>query len=127
MKTNYPKNLLFSRSSTVLMSILISWRKDMKPLKHYLILILLVIFYQPLSAQTSKDAAVQIDLTVDNSSHRLNFHLPSDPNAIWYQLCRRDLGSSTWGTPIITQLMGSTTQFFDTITPGKAYEYRVLK
>ncbi|MEP7233980.1 MAG: T9SS type A sorting domain-containing protein [Ignavibacteriota bacterium] len=99
----------------------------MKPLKHLLILSLLVIFQSSLIAQNSKDAAVQIEVSIGVSPHSLNFRLPSDPNAIWYEVYRRELGTTDWGVALM-HIPGTTKQFVDaTVVNGEVYEYRVLK
>jgi hypothetical protein len=98
----------------------------MKPLKHLFILPLLLVFHQPAFAQVSKDAAVQIDVTIGATPPSLDLHWPKDTNATSYSIYRRLKGSGNWGTA--KKMPSASVGYLDTtVVKGTAYEYRVVK
>jgi hypothetical protein len=99
----------------------------MKPLKHVVILTLLVLFHYTLFAQVSKDGAVLVEVTIGTSPQNITLHWPNDPNATGYDVYRRDLGSASWG--VSKKHLAKTVILFadTTVVSGKVYEYRVKK
>src|SRR5580693_5975929 len=98
----------------------------MKPLKLLFIFSAFLLSAHSLFAQVSKDAAVQIDLTVGSAPLSLDLHWPADANTTGIKLYRRLKGASSWGAA--KPLANNSSGFLDTaIVKGTAYEYRVVK
>jgi len=98
----------------------------MKPLRISLFAFFLSLCYLPLFAQVSKDAAVQINVTIGTAPMSLTLQWTSDSRATGYSICRRLKGAATWGSAKKT--VANSSQYLDTtITTGTVYEYRVIK
>ncbi|MDP4219341.1 MAG: fibronectin type III domain-containing protein, partial [Bacteroidota bacterium] len=97
----------------------------MKPLKFLAILSTLLAF-SSLPAQVSKDAVVQIEVSIGTSPRSLILNWPVDARATVYNVYRRLKGAKGWGTA--KKLAATASQYIDsTITTGTIYEYRVTK
>ncbi len=98
----------------------------MKPLKLLLILSTLLLSANSVIAQVSKDAAVQIEVTIGSTPTSLTLHWAADTRATGYSIYRRLKGATGWGTA--KKATANSSQYLDTtITLGVAYEYRVVK
>lgn len=99
----------------------------MKPLKQLFILTILLSLSTLSFAQVSKDAAVQIEVTVISTPPiSLALHWPADANATGYNVYRRLKGAASWGAA--KKLPANSSLYTDsTVILGTRYEYRVSK
>jgi hypothetical protein len=87
---------------------------------------LLVLAAAPACAQT-RDYAVEVSATVQESPPRVDFTWPADTTPEQYYVFRKSLGDSVWGDPIAV-LLGTATTLSDTdVAAGEAYEYSLRK
>lgn len=85
----------------------------------------LLLLFSGLSAQTSRDVAVELVATTDSANHSITLHWWPDSNCTNYTIYR--LNGSGAFTKLKTAKKTDDT-FVDTnITVGTAYEYKVLK
>ncbi len=98
----------------------------MKLLKQLFILTVLFSFSSLSLAQVSKDAAVQIEVTISKSPLSLTLHWPSDLNGTGYSVYRRLKGAASWG--VAKKLPANSSSYTDsTVILGTPYEYRISK
>lgn len=96
-------------------------------LRFILPVILIVLAVATQCGAATRDYAVEVSATVQESPPRIDFSWVQDATAPWYHVLKKELGDSVWTGPI-TLLEGSDTSFTDTdITVGHAYEYSFRK
>lgn len=96
-------------------------------MKRCLLLSWLLIATISLSAQTVKDFAVQVSASVQNNPPKIIFGFPLDANAVSYNVYRKSVSASSWGTKV-TSLAATATSYEDTdVQLGDNYEYRFEK
>ena len=80
------------------------------------------------AVENTWDNAVRASSSVQASPARITLTWPQDTNGTpsSYTVYRKAPGASSWGSG--TSLSGSSTSYVDTnVTPGTAYEYRIVK
>lgn len=77
-------------------------------------------------AQVSRDAAVELDATIDSSKPSITLHWKPDARVTSIQVNRRLLGGGSWGS---AKSVSKTDSLYrdTTVEVGKTYEYRVKK
>ncbi len=89
-----------------------------------------LIICNSLFAQTSRNYSVLTWADVSESPASITIHFEDDPLAISYQIYRKDLGASGWGSQITTMAGGSSgdLSYKDVnVAANKSYEYFVWK
>jgi hypothetical protein len=75
----------------------------------------------------TRDYAVEVSATVQESPPRIDFSWVEDNTAPWYQVLKKAVGDTVWTGPIAV-LDGGDTSFTDTdVAVGEAYEYSFRK
>ena len=98
----------------------------MKPLR--LLTIYCVFFISTVTvAQVSKDAAVQLEVTLSTAPAAITLQWPADQNALSYTVYRRNLGEVNWGAARKALAKTATSYKDSTVSVGKVYEYSVKK
>ena len=99
----------------------------MKYLNFTLIVYLTSLIIYPVLSQNNAEYTVQINTIVDDNPPSIHFFWEENPNAEYYQIYKREINSTVWGSPITT-LEGNATQFTDfSIESGEAFEYGFFK
>lgn len=100
----------------------------MKPLQRISLFVSILFCSVTSFAQVSKDAAVQLEVSIGKNPDNLTLHWPADAQVTsGYDIYRRDLGSTSWGASK-KHLAAAAIQYSDsTVAIGKVYEYRVKK
>lgn len=96
-------------------------------MKKLFILLLSSLFVFEISAQSSADAAVQINATVQTSTPQITLNWVGNASTTSYQVFRKLKTATSWGTALAT-LTGTINQYVDnTVTVGTNYEYRIIR
>ncbi len=75
----------------------------------------------------TRDFAVEVSATVQETPPRIDFSWAEDPSAAWYRVLRKPVGDTVWSDPIAV-LDSAATSFSDTdIEVSEAYEYSFRK
>ena len=102
---------------------------DCKPL---FLLLLLTVFTWSINAtwsygQSARVRSVEVSATIQENPPQFNFSWPEDISTTGYQVYRKDLEATDWGTAIAS-LPGDATSFSDIdIETGIGYEYAFFK
>jgi hypothetical protein len=79
------------------------------------------------SAAATRDFAVEVSATVQESPPRIDFSWVEDATATWYHVLKKQVGDTVWTGPIAVLDSGATS-FSDTdVAVGEAYEYSFRK
>ncbi|MBN8691910.1 MAG: T9SS type A sorting domain-containing protein [Bacteroidetes bacterium] len=85
------------------------------------------IFVLESFAQSSADAAVQINATVQTSTPQITLNWVGNTTTTSYQIFRKLKTATSWGVALAT-LTGTVNQYVDnTVSVGTNYEYRVIR
>ncbi len=92
------------------------------------LLVCLLLWVTPyLFSQNARERSVELSATVQESPPQIQLNWPSDPNATFYKVYRKNINDDSWGLPI-ADLPGSATTYIDTnVSIGQAYEYGFFK
>ncbi len=93
-----------------------------------LLLSLLLSLSVARAVENTWDYSVQVSSTVQSSPARITLSWPQDTNGTpsSYTVARKAPADTAWGAGVT--LAGSATSYVDTtVTPGTAYEYRIVK
>ena len=75
----------------------------------------------------TRDYAVEVSATVEESPPHIDFSWVADPTAVEYRILRKQVGDTAWTGPVAV-LEGSATSWTDTdVSVGEAYEYAFRK
>ena len=98
-------------------------------MKHHFTFLVVILKYSipfKLSAQTSRDASVEISAQVQTIPPRITLNWIPNPASTRHVVYRKLKTGTSWGTPV-ADLSGLENQYMDTtVLPGISYEYRVL-
>ena len=89
-----------------------------------LLLILLFPFFA--FTQSVRDYTVQVHADATSIPSRVILNWPAHTDANSFILTRKQIGATSWGSPIAT-LSGTDTTYTDVVQPGQEYEYRIRK
>jgi Secretion system C-terminal sorting domain len=92
--------------------------------------ICLSICWTASSAQNSRNYSVLTWASTSDNPASISIHFEDDPLATSYQIYRKDLGTTGWGSPIATLSGGGTgdiTHEDKNVVTNKSYEYFVFK
>ena len=90
-------------------------------------LILFLLFSLNLVAQSTSDAAVMLEATVQTSPAQITLMWNNFSGATGYTIYRKAKTAIAWGTPV-ANLSGTATQYTDnTVAVGMGYEYKVVR
>jgi hypothetical protein len=96
-------------------------------MKKYLFLAIIFPLALPVAAQSSADAAVQLQASVQVSPAEITLNWSGNSSTTQYFVYRKLKASNNWGSPVAT-LAGSVNQYIDnTVSVGTNYEYRVQR
>lgn len=85
------------------------------------------IFVLESFAQSSADAAVQINATVQTSTPQITLNWVGNTTTTSYQIFRKLKTATSWGVALAT-LTGTVNQYVDnTVSVGTNYEYRIIR
>lgn len=85
------------------------------------------IFVLESFAQSSADAAVQINATVQTSTPQITLNWVGNATTTSYQIFRKLKTATSWGVALAT-LTGTVNQYVDnTVSVGTNYEYRIIR
>lgn len=85
------------------------------------------IFVFELVAQSSADAAVQINATVQTSTPQITLNWVGNATTTSYQIFRKLKTATSWGSALAT-ISGTVNQYVDnTVSVGTNYEYRIIR
>lgn len=85
------------------------------------------IFVLESFAQSSADAAVQINATVQTSTPQITLNWVGNATTTSYQIFRKLKTATSWGAALAT-LTGTVNQYVDnTVSVGTNYEYRIIR
>jgi hypothetical protein len=94
---------------------------------HWFIIACIAISTATQAAAATRDFAVEVSATVQESPPRIDFSWIEDLSAPGYHVLKKPVGDTVWTGPIAV-LDSTATSFFDTdVTPGEAYEYSFRK
>jgi hypothetical protein len=96
-------------------------------MKNILFFSFILLFSIEIAAQSSADAAVQINVSVQSSPAEITLSWPGNATSNQYQIFRKLKTDTQWGTAIAI-LNGNTNQYVDnSVVVGTNYEYRVIR